>query len=236
MTLFHRAFIAFAFFLSFGVFGAPRQVIVYSFLTDSGRTLTPPTTERPARCALGSGGYHEWGGVRAGEKPMPLAAISPLVRAALRVNGYEGLRAGETPDLVIEYYWGCMRPDASGVSRGRYDVVVNLPEMLDLVGGSFLASNPLHRLRDTLLEAVLEDRYFLICSAFEPAEYARNRKILLWRTQISLPSSGLTQEQAFPILAASGATHFGRETPEPRFIEVDVQNTLRAVERTLRNQ
>lgn len=209
-------------------FSAPREIVVYSFLSDLGHKLVPPTLERPARCALGSGGYHEWGGVRAGEKPTKLAQIDPIVRAALRINSYEGLRAGESPDLVIVFHWGCIRPEASGLSRGRYDVVVNQLDMLDLVGGRVLENNNDRILRSALIDAAAEERYFLIVSAFEPAAYARDTKILLWRTQVSVPLPGITQEQAFPILAATGGTHFGRETSESRFITIDIEETLRA--------
>jgi hypothetical protein len=209
-------------------FGASREIVVYSFLTDAGRNLVLPAPERPARCALGIGGYHEWGGIRAGEKPTKPAQIEPLVRAALGINSYAGLRVGESPDLVIEFHWGCLRPDASGLSGGRHDVVVNQLDMLDLVGGRVLENNHGRILRSALIEAAAEERYFLIVSAFEPIAYARDRKLLLWRTQISVPIPGITQEQAWPILAATGATHFGRETAEPRFISVDIEATLRA--------
>ena len=228
-----RALLVLALLPPLVAFAATQQVVVYSFVTDAGRHLAWPAAAHPARFALGSGGYHEWGGVRAGEKPMQLAEIEPLVRAALGVNAYEGLRPGEDPDLVIEFYWGCMRPDATGVSRRGYGAVVNLPDLLDLVGGRVLESTSNRILRDAVIEAALEERYFLILSAFAPGEYARKRKILLWRTQISVPISALTQKQCFPILAACGAPHFGRMTPEPRFIDVDVEGTLRAVTRQI---
>jgi hypothetical protein len=159
---------------------------------------------------------------------MKLPQIEPLVRAALSTAGYEGLRAGESPSIVIEFHWGCMRPDRSGLSRGRYDVIVNQLDMLDLVGGRVLERDTDRILRSALIDAASEERYFLIVSAFEPSTYARNTKTLLWRTQISMPDAGITQEQAFPILAAAGAAVFGRETPRPRFIAIDVERALRA--------
>src|SRR6186997_2746296 len=58
------------------------QIILHSSVTDAGRSYSQPTTEHPARCALGSGGYHEWGGVRAGEIPFKLSEIEPMIRAA----------------------------------------------------------------------------------------------------------------------------------------------------------
>jgi hypothetical protein len=209
--------------------GAPRQAVVYSFITDAGRNLALPTEERPARCALGSAGYHEWGGIRAGEKPMKKTEIEPLVRAALRVNAYLGLMPRENPDLVIEFHWGCMRPDRSGTSNGRHGEIVNLADMLDLVGGRGLEFTNNRILRAALMDAALEERYFLILSAFESVAYARNRKQLLWRTQISVPIPNITQEQAFPILAACGATFFGRSTREPRLIDVDVEGISHAL-------
>jgi hypothetical protein len=230
MNLLRPAPAAFLVLMPFIMQAAMREVIVYSWLSDAGRAVALPTPERPARCALGSGGYHEWGGVRAGEKPMQRAALEPLVRAALRVNAYEGLRSSDRPELVIEFYWGCMRPDRSGLSRGRHDVIVNLAEMLDLVGGRVLETNNDSVLRGALLQAALEERYFLILSAFEASAYARDRKILLWRTQVSLPIGNLTQDKAFPILAGCGAIVFGRATPEPLFVSVDVEKTMRSAE------
>jgi hypothetical protein len=230
MNFLCRQFMAVALLIPFGVSAAPRQVIVYSFVTDAGRNLNLPTAQRPAHYALGNGGYHEWGGVRAGEKPMKLAQMEPLVRAALRVSAYEGLRRGEHPDLVIEFHWGCMRPDRSGLNNRSYEVIVNLSDLLDLVGSRVLESSNNHVLREMLIEAALDERYFLILSAFDPTAYARDRKELLWRTQISMPIGTMVQEHAFPILAACGAKQFGRATAEPRFVSVDVERALQAIQ------
>jgi len=206
-----------------------RQVIVYSFLTDGGRGFTMPSQEKPARCALGSGGYHEWGGVRAGEKPVTLAFVEPLVRTALRMNGYVGLRQGESPELVVLFHWGCLRPEPSGLSTGHFDVVMNQDHMLDLVGVRALASNNDRILQSALTEAASEERYFLIVSAYAPPNSGEELTQLLWRTQCSLPLAGLSQDQAFPILAAAGAIHLGRETKVPDFITLDVEQVLRDV-------
>ena len=206
----------------------PREVIVYSGLTDAGRKLTPPTRDRPARCRVGSGGYHEWGGIRAGETPAKLEFVDPLVRAALRVNGFEGLHVGETADVVVVFQWGCMRPNPVGLGIARSERVANQAELLDLVGGGVLSDGRNGHMRSALIEASLEERYFLIVSAFEPSSYARNTKTLLWRTQCSVPLAGISQAQAFPVLAGAGAVYFGRDTPLPVFIAVDVVKLLQA--------
>lgn len=204
-----------------------RQVIVYSYLTGGGRGLNLPSQEKPARCALGSGGYHEWGGIRAGEKPVTLAFIEPLVRSALQMTGYAGLRHGELPELVVVFHWGCLRPDPRGLSTSRFDVVLNQDDMLDLVGARALASTHDRVLQSALIEAAAEERYFLIVSAYAPPNSGDELTRLLWRTQCSLPLAGLSQDQAFPILAAAGAIHFGRETAVPDFVTLDVERVLR---------
>jgi hypothetical protein len=209
-------------------FGASREVVVYSFATEVGQKVVRPSRESPSRCLIGSGGYHEWGGIRAGEKPFKVGQIDPLLRAALRVNAYEALRVGEIADIVVVYQWGCLRPDASGISNKRFDVVVNQLDLLDLVGGRVLATTNDRILRTALIDAASEERYFLIVSAFEPSSYAQRTNTLLWRTQCSVPIPGITQEQAFPVLVAAGAAFFGRETPLPRFIAIDVERELRA--------
>jgi hypothetical protein len=228
MKIYIYLFMAATWMASTSGFCASRETIVYSFITDAGRSLVPPTQERPVRCLLGSGGYHEWGGIRAGEKPAKLEQIDPLIRAALRVNAYAALRVGETADVVVVFHWGCMRPNVNVLGSGRYEGVVNQHDLLDLVGGRVLAATNDRILRAALIDAASEERYFLIVSCFEPSSYARRTKTLLWRTQSSVPIPGITQEQAFPILAAAGAIHFGRDTPLPQFITLDVEQALRA--------
>ena len=204
------------------------QVIVYSFLTDPGRGLITPSQDKPTRCALESGGYHEWGGVRAGEKPVTLAFVEPMVRAALQVNGYVGLRqGGESPELVVVFHWGCLRPELRGLPARDFDAVLTQDHMLDLVGARALATNYDRILQSALIEAAAEERYFLIVSAYAPPKSGEEMTQLLWRTQCSLPLAGLSQDQAFPILAAAGAFHFGRETKVPDFITLDVERILR---------
>ena len=204
-----------------------RQVIVYSFLTDAGRSLTTPSDEKPARCALGSGGYHEWGGFRAGEKPATLGIIEPLVRAALRMNGYAGMQHGESPDLIVIFHWGCMRPEMRGLGTGPADVALNYHDMLDLVGVRALGSVNDRILQSALLEAAADERYFLIVSAYAPPSSGEKLTQLLWRTQCSLPLAGIDQERAFAVLAAAGSVHFGRETNVPDFVTLDVERVLR---------
>ena len=129
------------------------------------------------------------------------------------------------------FQWECLRPDRSGVSNRGHDEVVNQLDLLDLVGGRVLADGKNRALRSALIDAAAEERYFLIVSAFEPATYDRKTKTLLWRTQCSVPIPGISQVQAFPILAGAGAAYFGRETLLPEFIALDVAKTLRAATR-----
>jgi hypothetical protein len=204
-----------------------RQVIVYAFTTDAGRRLTAAAQAKQMRCALGNGGYHEWGGVRAGEKPVNLAFIETLLRDALHINGYEGLRRGDAPDLVIVFHWGCLNPQR-GLSLSHGNLVMNEDQMLDLVGAAALLSNPNSILLHSLIEAAAEERYFFIVSAYIPPPTGEAMTQLLWRTQTSVPLAGLTQEEAFPILIAAGALHYGRETVVPEFITLDDER-IRAV-------
>jgi hypothetical protein len=208
-------------------FAASREVVVYSFLTDAGRDFGRTISNRPLRGRLGSGGYHEWGAVRAGEKPVTLEQIEPWIHLALQVNAIEPLRAGEAADIVVIFHWGCMRPDAGWPRKGRFDAVVNQLDMLDLVGGRALENTSSRILRQAIIEAASEERYFLIVSAFEPTSYARNTNLLLWRTQVSLPSPGISQLDSFSILAAAGAALYGREMDGPRFVSIDVEKALR---------
>jgi hypothetical protein len=207
--------------------GAPdeRQVVVYSFVTDAGRHLTPPTSERPTRCRMVSGGYQEWGMPRAGEEPLPLEELDPLMRQAFQARSYEPMRIGAAADLVLIFHWGCMRPESELLPNPRMELPGRQLNMLDLVGGQSLAIANDRLTQTAIVEAAAEERYFLIVSAFVVSPADRETRTLVWRTQISVPLAGLTQAQAFPILAATGAGQFGQETPTPQFVTVDFKTS-----------
>ena len=97
---------------------ASRQVVVYSFLTDVGRNFMPTTSDRPLRCRLGNGGYHDWGAIRAGEKPVKLDQIEPWIHAAW-VNSFRLC----APTRWLTWWW---YSTGDACARTRVQVSVDL--------------------------------------------------------------------------------------------------------------
>jgi len=204
------------------------EIIVYSFVTDAGKKVTAPTPDHPVNILLGSYGYQEAGAPAAGERSPPPEYVERLVRHALASSGYkDGTDHYPEEDLMVTYSWGTMNP-VMVRNDGTRDVCLNEEEMLRLVGGN--APSRMWRDREayeSIREAALEPRYFVVVSGYDFAAYLKQRvKKLLWRAQMSIHSTGLTQTEAVPMLLAAGAALFGCETPIPRRITMHVSGIL----------
>lgn len=81
--------------------------------------------------------------------------------------------------------------------------------------------NPLTRFRrsdpknDFLVEQVAGDVYYVVISAYDRAALARNQRVLLWRTRMTVSAAGVSQTDSLPTLIRSAAPYLGREMDEP---------------------
>lgn len=66
-----------------------------------------------------------------------------------------------------------------------------------------------------LMEQAEGSCYFVIASAFDYSGVAEGKKVLLWRTKMTVASNGVSQPQSLPPLVAAAAAHLGRETDKP---------------------
>lgn len=66
-----------------------------------------------------------------------------------------------------------------------------------------------------LAEQADANLYYVIASAFDYVELTKGRKLLLWRTKMTVDASGVSMTQTFPTLVASAAEYFGREMDGP---------------------
>ncbi|HZP59935.1 MAG TPA: hypothetical protein VFB27_06380, partial [Opitutaceae bacterium] len=175
-----------------------RDVIVYSYVTEAGKKMIPPTADHPASCLLVAGGYREEGELVAGEKPPPADKVDQLVRQALAAANYRGLtKDSKEIDYIIVYHWGYMNPEM--VENGGNTIIFNQANMLALVAGaSFDRMNPGFSDYNDTIQAMEEDRYFLVISAYSPGAYFKHnrQKKLLWRAQMSLHSLGTDQTES----------------------------------------
>jgi hypothetical protein len=201
------------------------EVTTYSYVTEAGRQVASPTDDHPARVLLVNGGYQEFGDPRARDKAAEPLLVATHVRDALLHNHFQPITVGEAPpDLLVVFQWGAANPETAGQTGATSHSAL---QRLDLVGGRALRNADLESERNTIHNAAADPRYFVAVAAYHYAESAPNRMgSLLWRTQISVPAGGLTQDRAVPLLTAVGGRLFGMDTPLPRRVWVGINGVL----------
>lgn len=220
------------------------DLTVITEMTAAGRSVTPPTAEKPATYVLLDGGERTEGAVIAGERPPKPDRLVQVLQASLATNHYRPATHDRTPDLVVYYRWGSFNQidlslfDATdGTPANPADTPYSEATLIrhrvllaGIVGGDKFAleflraikANRLEsfRLRDRKTEWLVDEtldtnRYFLIATAYDGPALAAGKRQLLWRTKMSSDSHGLAMHETIPVLVTSARDYFGKETPEP---------------------
>jgi hypothetical protein len=155
------------------------------------------------------------------------------------------------PSLILAFEWGYLNPDVSNfglmdlttgeggtlapsevqnkssMASGTADY--NQSAMVTLVAGSALTaqlsaagSAAMSQIEwDKLKNAVAEDRYFIIVSAYDFAASLKGEQKLLWRARMSTERQGVWMDDVLSALVAAGAPVFGRKTG-PEFTTVPI--------------
>lgn len=90
----------------------------------------------------------------------------------------------------------------------------------DLMSPSVAMASPFNRFvsaNDNLMSLVEESFsscYFVIASAYDYAAMTRGQRVLLWRTKMTVNSTGISMTQSLSPLIASAGPYFGREMAE----------------------
>jgi len=90
---------------------------------------------------------------------------------------------------------------------------------------SFKLIDPVHRLTEEsvkseyLMDQINEDIYFVVASAYDYAAVAQGKRTLLWRTNMTVNTSGVNMKETLPPLIATAAPFFGRETDGPEALQ-----------------
>jgi hypothetical protein len=146
------------------------------------------------------------------------------------------------PSLILALEWGYLNPDVSNfglmdlttgeggtlapsavqntssMASGTADY--NQAEMITLVTGSALSarlaaagSATMSQIDwDKIKNAVAEDRYFIIVSAYDFAASLKGEQKLLWRARMSTERQGVWMDDVLSALVVAGAPKFGRKT------------------------
>ncbi|MBE2213309.1 MAG: hypothetical protein IAE82_05510 [Opitutaceae bacterium] len=67
-----------------------------------------------------------------------------------------------------------------------------------------------------LLAQAREDVYFVVVTAYDAAALAREEKVVLWRTKMTVSARGMAMRESIAPLIAASAPYLGRETVEAR--------------------
>lgn len=192
------------------------QAIVLGDVTSEGARRRAPSREAPVYYFPVIAGYRERGAVMGGTKPPAETEVVQAVTQALAREHYLVMKPGSTPDLMLVIWWGMINPLIDEMEPNEDDVAptqvfANTREMMALVG-AFKTDTLFRSDWNRLKEAARDDRYFILVGAYDFAAAARQERKLLWSARMSTESAGRAPDEIFPLLAASGAVVFGRDT------------------------
>ncbi len=201
---------------------------VFTEMTPYGRTLPAPSAAAPVPFAAHDLGQHSRGDLM-GERAVPAPeALRTTMFAALAVNGFQPAVAGQRPALVLFYYWGSYHSMDSEMIRLFPEMHMRqVLERAALVGGSAYRQKIAAEIeagatfvdrtgrRGDWWDQIYDGIYFVVVSAYDPAELAAGRRRLAWRTTLTVTTDGVSPLDAVPPLVAAAGNYFGRETLEP---------------------
>jgi hypothetical protein len=84
-----------------------------------------------------------------------------------------------------------------------------------------MMQNPFDRLRnqslemDRLVSELFSSSFFVVASAYDYAAVAKGQRHLLWRTKMTVNSTGINMVESVPSLIASAGPYYGRELVDP---------------------
>ncbi|MDO8542665.1 MAG: hypothetical protein Q7S40_19670 [Opitutaceae bacterium] len=209
------------------------QIIAVTDATPVGalrRTVSPAS---PVYYSAINVGYHDFGGIIAGEKIPPRDQVVKTIANVLAKQGYLPANDAQPPSLLLLWTWGTMNTDR--MYMGGDDIEgrqVNRRQLLRFMGAyklgmiskdksgfqdELFTSGQLFRDADSemLDDLATEDLYVAAISAYDYTAAQRKEKVLLWTTKISCPSRGLSLPETLPVMLALAGPHIGRETAKP---------------------
>jgi hypothetical protein len=71
---------------------------------------------------------------------------------------------------------------------------------------------------EALVNQSASDIYYVVASAYDHAAMADKRRLLLWRTRMTVAAAGVSPQQTLPTLVQTAAPYLGRPMAEPEMI------------------
>lgn len=210
------------------------EITGFTFLTDDGRKLSPPSVDSPIYYKIHDQGL-QMRGESTGYNDIPSAAeLDDTLQRTLASAGYLPAEGKHEPELLLVYFRGAH----NRLDRDTADQFPDLArqyamERAQLVGGKDYALKLARELdrpslnidvsfrHEFLKEQALNDLYYIVISAYNYHDATHNQHRLLWRTTMTVNSRGISMNQGMPALIVMGEKFYGRETTEPMVIQRD---------------
>lgn len=206
----------------------PEVVVVADALTKSADEFLP-APGKPVYYVIVGLAERTLGAAIAGEPQPDKAILEREVEKALASQGYLRTRlGGPIPALALIITWGSANlmiddfeetnPETGETSTSS--VVYNRREIAQLLGADKANRRLLSPSEaEAINDAARQDRLYLFIGAFDAMALAKKQKKVLWRTAMSIESRRTSLPESLPIMLASAAPWFGRDTELPVFVD-----------------
>ncbi len=206
----------------------PEVIVVADAMTNPPIELRPAPGKPIYYVLLGSL-ERTLGAAIAGEPQPDKAVLQREVEKALASQGFIRTQVGgPMPSLALIVTWGSANLMIDDLTETNPDtgesttssVVYNRREIAQLVGADKASRRMLSSSEaDTINDAARQDRLYLFIGAFDVLALAKKQKKLLWRTAMSVESRRTSLPESIPVMLASAAPWFGRDTEMPVFVD-----------------
>jgi hypothetical protein len=208
------------------------EVIANGDVSPERRTLPLPTADHPEYYIAVSEGFHDFGGIMAGDKlPQPHDMIR-TVTTILAKQGYKLATNKNQPTVMIAYSWGTLYPEVYPGSLNRSSIV-NRFQIWNFVGYGKQSGTPewlergfpelsqglsLMQMNAADFMSVTDTPYYVIAIVaydYNGQSQEKAKPRLRWRTRISTPCMGFDLDASLPKMMAIAAPYIGRDTAKP---------------------
>ena len=105
------------------------------------------------------------------------------------------------------------------------DPTGTVPDQQPMLGADQMAfMNPVEMFKrgsdknEFLVDQAARDVYYVVASAYDYAAMQANRRVLLWRTRMTVAAQGVAEQESLPTLVLAAAPYFGKDMPEPEIL------------------
>lgn len=202
-----------------------------------------PTKDNPVHYVMKGGMQWDLGSSVAGERMPPVADLEALIHSTLASQGFTRTEVGgPMPDIVILYGYGSayleveewiedsVDSESGELTSNIQSKDLNAREIFGLAGAAKIKGKVLSSaIADEITDAIENGRLYISVSALDASALQEQKKQIMWRTRISIPTRRNRLPDTMELMLVSAAPYFGADSALPVVIgdkdrrETDVQ-------------